>query len=211
MKGTGQAGQEGTTINGASEVRGLPTRLRQLHYLPILFLAIAIIVIVIIFVKAPTDYKAYINAAGYPGVLLMGIIGCVSPIWPLPGWLAAFIAGGLGLTAPLVALVVGFGEAIGEFIAYMGGYGGQVAVTKWKKYERIESWMKRHGGLPVFLLSTIPNPLTKFVVISAGTLRYPWRKFFLLCWAGKAIKSFGFAFAGIGLFDLVVNVIKGVF
>lgn len=195
---------------GEGLVQRLPARRRQLVYLLILVLAIVIIAAVIIFLDAPKDFEGYVRSSGYVGVLLMGIIGSASPIWPLPGSWAAFIAGGLGLNPFLLALAAGFGEPLGELTAYMAGYGGQVAVTNWKRYSQIEGWMKRYGGLTVFLVSAIPNYFTKVAVVVAGTLRYPLWEFFVICWAGKTIKSLGFALAGAGLFTAVKEIIEGI-
>lgn len=184
---------------------------KRLHYLPILILAVLIVVLVIVFVDKPSDFEDYIKKSGYYGVLLMAIIGSASPIWPLPGSWAAFIAGGLGLNPLLVALAAGFGEPVGETTAYMAGYGGQAAITNWKKYDRVESWMTRHGAITLFLLSAIPNTFTKVAVIAAGALRYPWWKFFVVCWAGKTIKSFGFAICGYFFFDALFDTFDRIF
>ncbi|MDY6912761.1 MAG: VTT domain-containing protein, partial [Chloroflexota bacterium] len=179
-------------------------RNKQLRYLPLLVAAVAIVVVLIITVDEPTDFKGYIKSSGYVGVLLMGIIGSSSPVWPLPGSWAAFIAGGLGLNPFLLGLAAGLGEPIGESTAYMAGYGGQVAVTNLRGYTRVETWMKRRGAITLFLVCAIPNFLTKAAVVCAGALRYPFWKFFPICWAGKTIKSFMFALAGAGLFNAVV-------
>ncbi len=192
----------------SDQAEELPTRRRQFYYLPILIVAVVIVVLVIVFVDKPVDFEGYIKSSGYAGVLLMGIIGSTSPIWPLPGSWAAFIAGGLGLNPIMLALAAGFGEPIGEITAYMAGYGGQVAVTNWKRYNQIAGWMTRYGAITIFLVSAVPNTFTKFAVVAAGALRYSWWKFFVLCWAGKTIKSFGFAIAGAGFFNVIVNLIE---
>lgn len=186
----------------------LPTRRRQLIYLSILVFAIVVVAAVTIFLNPPKDLEGYVRSSGYLGVFLTAIIGCVSPIWPLPGSWAAFIAAGLGLNPLLVALAAGSGEPLGELIAYVGGYGGQVAVTRWERFGQIEGWMKRRGGLAIFLASAIPNFLVKLVVVAAGTLRYSLWRFFVICWTGKIIKSLGFALAGVGLFTAVKEIIE---
>ncbi|MDP7558958.1 MAG: VTT domain-containing protein, partial [Planctomycetota bacterium] len=195
----------------AQAEKGIPERRKQYYYLPLMIIAIVIIVAILLFVDRPTDFEGYVKRSGYLGVLLMGIIGSASPIWPLPGSWAAFIAGGLGLNPIVLALAAGFGEPVGEATAYMAGYGGQVAITKWKRYERVEGWMKRHGAIALFLVSAVPNNLTKVAVIAAGALRYPWWKFFLLCWGGKTIKSFAFAMAGAGFFNVALSLIERIF
>lgn len=199
--------------SGEGEVHdgeGLPAQ-RKSRYLLLMIAALVIIALIIVFVEAPTDFESYITSSGYVGVMLMGLIGSASPIWPLPGSWAAFIAGGLGLNPFMLALAAGIGEPLGELTAYGAGFGGQVAVTKWKRYEQLEGWMTRHGPITIFLVSAIPNNLTKLAVVAAGVLRYPWWKFFAICWAGKTLKSLGFAMAGAGIFTIVVDVIDRVF
>src|SRR4030042_2413581 len=118
------------------------------------------------------EFEDYI----YLGVFLMGIAGSAAPIWPLPGSWAAFLAAGFfgsgyGWYLLIIALAAGTGEAIGELSGYMLGYSGQPVMTKWKKYQRFEDWMKRHGSLAIFLTSAVPNPVIKLVNASAGALR----------------------------------------
>ena len=156
-------------------------------------------ILVSILVQKPTNPQEYIETSGYAGVFLMGVIGSASPIWPLPGSWAAFVAAGLGLNPFLIGLVAGVGEPIGELSGYTAGYGGQIAINRWKRYAQIMNWMRRHGGMTIFIISAIPNFFIKLATIAAGSLRYPLWKFFIYCWAGKTVKSLGFALAGAGL------------
>jgi membrane protein DedA with SNARE-associated domain len=170
-----------------------------------------IMILVSILIKRPTNFEEYLTASGYGGVFLMAVIGSASPVWPLPGSWAAFIAGGLGLNPVLLGLAAGFGEPVGELAGYTAGYGGQIAINKWKRYAQIENWMRRHGGITIFLVSAIPNFFIKLATVAAGALRYPLWRFFIFCWAGKTIKSLAFAFAGAGLFDGIKSLIERIF
>ncbi|MBM3132651.1 MAG: VTT domain-containing protein [Chloroflexi bacterium] len=174
---------------------------RQFYYVVILILAIAIVLLVTLLIDRPTDFEDYVRKSGYAGVFLTALIGCASPVWPLPGSWAAFIAAGVGLNPILLGLAAGIGEPIGESTGYMAGYGGQVAVTKVRGYARVEAWMKRHGAITLFLVCAIPNFLTKVAVVCSGALRYPYWKFFPICWAGKTVKSLFFAITGYYFFD----------
>ncbi|MFA4835539.1 MAG: VTT domain-containing protein [Dehalococcoidia bacterium] len=194
----------GIAGEGARDAEGL-VRLRRLYYIPVLVVVVAIIVAVLLFMDRPTDAKEYVKSSGYTGVLLMAIIGSTSPVWPIPGSVAAFLAGGFGLNPFVLALVAGTGEALGESIIYAAGKGGQPMVAKWKRYRQIEGWTARHGALTIFLTSVIPNFFGKLVTIAAGALHYPWWKFAVLCWSGKTIKDLCFALAGAGLFDIIVH------
>jgi len=148
---------------------------------------------------------------GYPFVFLMGIAGCATPIWPLTGAFSVFLwAGWIGFTwiIPFMALAAGTGEAIGELSGYMLGFGGQPALEKSKKYQRIEGWMKRHRSAAIFLFSAIPFPLhvIKLINASAGAARFPIWKMFFLCWVGKIIKCLGFAVAGAGIWSWITDI-----
>jgi uncharacterized membrane protein YdjX (TVP38/TMEM64 family) len=183
----------------------------QLKYLVLLVAALLAIILVTVLVQKPTNVDEYIKSSGYVGVLVMAIIGSASPVWPLPGSWAIFIAAGLGLNPIILGLLGGIGEPIGELTGYTFGFGGQVALQRLKQYARVERWMKRWGGLTIFLVSAIPNFLIKLATISAGSLRYPLWRFFIFCWAGKTIKSLAFAFAGYGLFDGIRHLIDRIF
>lgn len=184
---------------------------KRLCYLALLIVGALAIILVGILVKKPTNPEEYLTATGYAGVFLMAVIGSASPIWPLPGSWAAFVAAGLGLNPFLVGLSAGIGEAIGELSGYTAGYGGQIGLNRWKRYEQIKDWMRRHGGLTIFVVSAIPNFFIKLATIAAGALGYPLWRFFLFCWAGKTIKSLGFAFAGAGLFGAIGQLVCRVF
>ena len=179
----------------------------QLKYILLLIAGVLVMILVTTLVQKPTNFEEYITGSGYAGIFLMGVIGSASPIWPLPGSWAAFIAAGLGLNPILAGLAAGLGEPIGELSGYTAGYGGQIVVQKWKRYAQVERWMKRHGGLTIFFASAIPNFFIKVATAAAGALRYPLWRFITFCWAGKTIKSLGFAFAGYGLFDWIKDLI----
>jgi membrane protein DedA with SNARE-associated domain len=183
----------------------------QLKYILLLIVGALIMLLVSILVQRPEDPKEYLATTGYLGVFLMGVIGSVSPVWPLPGSWAAFLAAGLGLNPFLVGLAAGLGEPIGELSGYTAGYGGQIALQRFKKYQKIENWMRKYGGVTIFVVSAIPNFFIKAATIAAGGLRYPIWRFFIFCWAGKTIKSLAFAFAGYGLFEGIKNLFERIF
>ncbi len=180
------------------------------NYIHILVL-LATIVLMVSLILLGVTYKERIKEFenyGYLGIFLMGVAGSATPIWPLPGSWAAFIGAGLGWNLVFVALAAGIGESIGELSGYMLGYGGQPVIINWKMYQRLEGWMKRHGALAIFLVAAVPNPhIIKLVNASAGALRFPLWKLFLLCWLGKTIKSFGFALAGAGLLSWLTKLV----
>ena len=184
---------------------------RRLLYISLLAAGALAMILVGVLVQKPTNFEEYLTSSGYGGVFLMAVIGSASPVWPLPGSWAVFIAAGLGLNPFLLGMAAGIGEPIGELSGYTAGFGGQIAINKWKRYAQIERWMKKHGGLTIFLISAMPNFFIKLATVAAGALRYPLWKFFIFCWGGKTIKSLCFAFAGAGLFDGIKALIDRIF
>ncbi len=193
--------QAGTDEGQSGPLKKFLLRHQRALYIGLLIVAVGVIVSITFLVDRPDNFEDYIQSSGYIGVFLMAVIGSSSPVWPLPGSWAVFIGAGLGLNPLILTLLAGIGEPIGESTAYGAGYGGQVVITNIKGYAKVEGWMKRRGGIILFLLSAIPNVLIKAAVICAGALRYPFWKFFLYVLGGKIIKSAFFAVTGYYFFD----------
>lgn len=103
---------------------------------------------------------------------------------------------GAALYWPLVGVVAGVGEALGETTGYLAGFGGAAVIENRQVYRRLQYWMEHHGMLTIFILSVIPNPFIDLAGISAGASRYSFLKFLFSCWMGKTIKTLVFAWAG---------------
>jgi len=186
----------------------------RVNYIHILVL-LAAIGMIVVFVILGISYKDRIDeikemeSFGYPFVFFMGLAGSASPIWPLPGSIAAFLwAGwsGFGWDILLIALAAGTGEALGELSGYMLGYGSRPAVNKSGRFQRFGGWVKQHGSAAIFLSAAVPNiGVAKFVNASAGASRFPLKKMFLFCLAGKIVKSLCFALAGAGLLTWITD------
>jgi len=177
------------------------TRRRKIIHISFLVSSIAITILFLVYLQGRLNHltETYKNY-GYIGIFLMGLIGSSAPIWPLPGYVAAFIAGGLGLNPFVIAAAAGVGEATGEWVGYFGGFGSQIAVEKLGFYARIEAWMKRRGSIVIFLVSAIPNHFIKAVGAAAGALRYPAWKYYTITFGGKYVKSLVAALIGGVLF-----------
>ena len=81
----------------------------QLKYILLLVAGVLVMILVTTLVQKPTNFEEYITGSGYAGIFLMGVIGSASPVWPLPGSWAAFIAAGLGLNPLLAGFAAGLG------------------------------------------------------------------------------------------------------
>ena len=134
---------------------------------------------------------------GYAGVLAVNVIGSASVIVPVPGLavVCGASAGDVGLNPVLLGLAGGFGSTVGEMSGYLAGYGGNTLIQRSKHYERFRQLVIRNGGMALFVLSVIPNPLFDIAGIAAGSLGYPLKRFLLYVLAGKAIKFVVVAYA----------------
>jgi membrane protein DedA with SNARE-associated domain len=56
--------------------------------------------------------------------------------------------------------------------------------------------VKKRGSLALVLSAAVFDPFFDLIGATAGALRYPVWKFFLLSWVGKTIKRTGVAFLG---------------
>jgi membrane protein YqaA with SNARE-associated domain len=141
------------------------------------------------------DQFAELAGVGYPGIFLVSLLGNATIILPAPS-LALVFAMGSALPPLFVGLAAGLGSALGELTGYAAGFGGRAVIEDKKGYEQLAAWMQRRGGITIFVLSLIPNPLIDIAGIAAGTLRYPVWRFLLFCWLGKTIKTCVVAWAG---------------
>lgn len=152
------------------------------------------------------DSFAELAALGYPGIFMVSLLGNATIVLPAPSLALVFAMGG-ALAWPIVGLVAGVGEALGELTGYLAGIGGRAIIEDEKTYSRLVSWMERRGGITVFVLSAIPNPFFDLAGIAAGTLRYPVWRFLLFCWLGKTLKTMLVAWAGAQSFSMIESLL----
>lgn len=138
-----------------------------------------------------------VESVGLAGVWFFSFIGAASILVPVPGLAAVCVAASpaVGLNPILVGVVAGSAEALGEMSGYLAGMGGKSLFEKNRFYPRVRDLLIRRGGIILFVASIIPNPLFDVVGIAAGSVLYPVRKFLLLLFVSKSIKSTGVAYA----------------
>lgn len=171
------------------------------------FLIVVVVVVISVGIFALRDRLAELAAFGYSGIFLVSLLGNATIILPAPS-LALVFAMGSALPWPLVGLVAGMGEALGELTGYLAGVGGRAIIEDQKTYMRLVKWMERRGGITVFILSAIPNPFFDLAGIAAGTLRYPVWRFLLFCWMGKTLKTTLVAWAGAQSITLIEQIVR---
>jgi uncharacterized membrane protein YdjX (TVP38/TMEM64 family) len=166
-------------------------------------------VVVLVFVLALTcllviyrNEIVKLQGYGYPGIFLFSILANATIIIPMPGVLFTSAMGAI-FNPWWVALAAGSGAAIGELSGYLAGLSGRELIARNKTSDRVEYWVKRYGGLAIFLLALIPNPLFDMAGITAGALKMPIQKFLLFLWLGKVLKMLIFALLGSSIMHLV--------
>lgn len=132
----------------------------------------------------------------YIGAFLISLIGNATIVFPgavLPilSTIGVLLYPTTGPIGPVIVGLVGSaGAAIGEMTGYVAGYSGRELAQKRRIYGRVEKWMQRWGSLTIFVLSIAPL-IFDVVGITAGILRFPFWKFFLLCLLGRVILYVG--------------------
>jgi membrane protein DedA with SNARE-associated domain len=128
---------------------------------------------------------------GALGAFLTSFIVSTSIFLPVPGFfiVGAIAASGVSHWA-LVALASASGSALGQFTAYLAGYGGRAVINKnnsvW--YRRAEDWMRRYGSLAIFTFAIAFLPVDVIGIV-AGALRFPYWKYLLSTFAGYLPKT----------------------
>ena len=138
-----------------------------------------------------------LDHAGYGGVALSSLVASAGFILPVPalGAVCAAVVPPFQLNPLFIGLIAGGAEALGELTGYFLGYSGRAVISQSRIYHRLEGWMERRGGMLLFLVSIVPNPIFDVIGVAAGALRYPLWRFFVVVWAGKTIKFITFAYA----------------
>jgi len=142
-------------------------------------------------------FQYLISAYGYLGIFLISLISYASIIFPIPSSIFVFGSGAV-LDPLLVGISAALGSAIGEVSGYVLGLGGRKVIgKKWKKtIDSTEKLFQKYGGfLIIILFGATPLP-DDIVGIFAGTVRYPFKKYFVATLIGKLILNLVLAYSG---------------
>ncbi len=168
------------------------------RFIPLLalLLVVAITVGIFYFYKSYPGRVDQLEGYGYLGAFIISLTLNATVILPAGNILIISVFGAIPALSPVVVgLVGGAGAAIGEISGYMAGYSGRGFAQRSKMYNRVEGWMRRWGTLTIFVMSVVPF-IFDLAGIAAGVLRFPFWKFFLLCWLGRTLLYVGVALAG---------------
>ena len=121
---------------------------------------------------------------------------------PVPG-LLVLAAMSTALDPFFAGMLFAAGATLGELSGYFAGMAGRVAVEKVKWYDQMEHYMKKYGGVTIFVLGLIPNVLIDVAGMVAGALKMPWYKFLFWCFLGKVPKCLLVAYGGTAILHLL--------
>ena len=142
---------------------------------------------------------------GYPGIFLVSLLSNATLILPVPGVLFTSAMGAV-FNPFWVAIAAGIGASIGELSGYLAGYSGQGIVERTAWHNRVENWMRKYGGITIFVLAFVPNPIFDIAGLTAGILKLPVWKFLFWCLLGKIGKMMLFAYGG----SYITNLFSGI-
>ena len=149
-----------------------------------------------------SDYLRELQHYGYLGAFLISILGGATIVVPVPMLAVVLALGGVMPLTWLVGLSAAAGEVIGAITIYMTGHGAGKALSQSKhgfvqsSYERLLSLMERRGPLTLFIVASVINPFFYPAALAAGALRFGLKKYILIVFAGKVIKSMTVVYAG---------------
>lgn len=134
----------------------------------------------------------------YFGAFLISTFGNFTVFLPVPYALAVILLGTQEFIEPLIlAIVCGFGAAIGELSAYAIGRGGRELIEE-KYGKRIESMKKlieKYGFAAIFLFAATPLP-DDMLLIPVGVMKYSIVKAVIAALLGKIVLCAILAYGG---------------
>jgi len=161
------------------------------------------------------EYITRFEHFGYLGLFLTTVLTGSPPPVPIPYMIIIFTFGAI-LKPQLVGLVSGIGLTVGAILLYLAGRGGRCFLPQFNisepssegyysrlarflrkiKLPRILDFANQRGTLAVFVFSVLPNPFFAPMVVTMGTMRFSFVRFFLSCLAGQTAKAMVLAYLG---------------
>ncbi len=179
----------------------------QAKYFQFVFYIAVFVLVVFLFLffgDNPDFLGKIVKTYGLVGLFIATIIATSTILLPLPIDLLIVLIGAnpallgyasFGLLDIFgLALLVGFGAAIGEMTAYtLGLAGGKVAEKlgskDFAKLDVIKRDIQKYGTLLIFIGAMTPFPFD-LIGIAAGLVRFDPKKLFLGAFCGKTIRYF---------------------
>jgi len=144
----------------------------------------------------------WIHRLGGPGLILLGLID--NSVIPIPGGMDVFV---ILLAAHrrewwfYYALMAVAGAVLGGYVTYrLAEKGGEETLEKEigkQRAQKVYDKFKRRGFATISVSAVLPPPFPMVpVLMAAGVLQYPRRKFLLSLACGRAVRFFAIAFLG---------------
>jgi membrane protein DedA with SNARE-associated domain len=162
-------------------------RKRLVPLLGLLFVVAVTVGIFYFYRQYPGRIKE-LQSYSYLGAFIISVTFNATLVLPA-GSMVVLVALGVNMPMPgpvFVGLVGGAGAAIGEITGYVAGRSGRGLLERGELYHHVEQWVKRWGGLTIFVFSAVPF-IFDLVGIAAGAMRYKFAKFLLYCWLGRTL------------------------
>ena len=139
---------------------------------------------------------------GGPGLILVGILD--NSVVPLPGSMDAMVILLASYERPLWAyygFMATVGAVLGGFLTFRLAEKGEEEVLEKrvgkKRAEKVYRRFRRHGFSTIAISAVMPPPFPMApVLLAAGALHYPRKKFFASLALGRAIRYLGVAYLG---------------
>jgi membrane protein YqaA with SNARE-associated domain len=144
----------------------------------------------------------WFHRLGGPGLMLLGILD--NSVVPLPGSMDAVV---ILLSAhhrpwwPYYAFMATVGAVVGGFITYrLAEKGGEETLEKKigkSRAEKVYRRFEKRGFVTIAVGSILPPPFPMVpLLLAAGVLQYPRKKFIFALTTGRGIRYFGIAYLG---------------
>lgn len=145
---------------------------------------------------------SWLRGLGGPGLILIGILD--NSVIPLPGSMDAMVillASYSGSLWAYYAFMAAVGAVLGGFLTFRLGEKGEEEVLEKrigkKRAEKVYSRFCNRGFSTIVITSMMPPPFPMTpVLLAAGALHYPRKKFFASLALGRSIRYLGVAYLG---------------
>lgn len=148
------------------------------------------------------NFWVWIRSLGGPGLILVGILD--NSVIPLPGSMDAMVILLASYERSLWAyygFMAAVGAVMGGFLTFRLGEKGEEEVLEKrigkKRAEKIYRRFRNRGFSTIVISSIMPPPFPMTpVLLAAGALHYPRKKFFVSLALGRSIRYLGVAYLG---------------
>nr|WP_302248279.1 VTT domain-containing protein [uncultured Blautia sp.] len=168
-----------------------------------LFILIIFMVIVLNYILH-TNEKFFLNlkAYGYIGTFMACLLLNATVLFPSSSTMVVMSMATI-YNSVMVALIGAFGASFGEFTGYFTGYYGSAVVENSAIFDKVTGIYAKFPNFAIVLFAALPLPVFDILGIMAGSIKMEKKKFFLLCFIGKAIKMLIYAYIGVYTYNQI--------